>query len=139
VFYLIGRLKCGVPEHQLRRTIARWFFMASLTGRFSGSPETVMEEDLARVRDVATPEAFVEAMDLVIASTLTNDYWSITLPMELETSSTRSPAFLAFVAAQCVLKAPVLFSAKGLLDALNPELKAPKASVDLHHLVPGPT
>jgi hypothetical protein len=34
------------------------------------------------------------------------------------------------------LQAPVLFSAKALADALNPEIKAPKAAVDLHHLFP---
>jgi hypothetical protein len=33
-FYLIGRIRCKVPEHQLQKTIGRWFFFASLTGRY---------------------------------------------------------------------------------------------------------
>lgn len=32
-FYLIGRIRCGVPEHELQKLMGRWFFFASLTGR----------------------------------------------------------------------------------------------------------
>ena len=38
--YLIGRTEYHVKESTLRRAIARWFFMAAVTGRFSSSPET---------------------------------------------------------------------------------------------------
>ena len=47
VMYLIGRTEYKVDEHDLRRLIARWFFMVSLTGRYTGSPESSMEFDLA--------------------------------------------------------------------------------------------
>jgi hypothetical protein len=36
VFYLIGRTEYQVAEFELRRAIARWFFMSSLTGRYTG-------------------------------------------------------------------------------------------------------
>ena len=46
--YLIGRTGYKVEEFKLRQVIAKWFFMSSLTGRFTGSPESAMEFDLAR-------------------------------------------------------------------------------------------
>lgn len=35
--WLIGRVDYGVPMHRLREVIARWFFMAAITARYSGS------------------------------------------------------------------------------------------------------
>ena len=35
VFYLIGRTEYKVEEHTLRRILARWFFMTSITGRYT--------------------------------------------------------------------------------------------------------
>src|SRR5690606_12822918 len=51
-FFLIGRNEYGVPPKELRRVIARWFFMCCLTGRYTGSPESTMEFDLARLREM---------------------------------------------------------------------------------------
>lgn len=48
ILYLMGRTEYGVDEFVLRRQIARWFFMSSLTGRYTGSPESRMEFDLAQ-------------------------------------------------------------------------------------------
>jgi len=41
--FLIGRHEYGVGQSELREAVARWFFMASLTGRYTGSPETILE------------------------------------------------------------------------------------------------
>ena len=49
-FYLIGRVRFAVPEHALQKAIGRWFFASSLTGRYTSSPETIMDGDLARLR-----------------------------------------------------------------------------------------
>ena len=43
------------------------------------------------------------------SSELTNDFWSITLPANLATSSARNPELFAYVAAQNRLGAPVVF------------------------------
>lgn len=37
LFFLIGKHEYKVPSNNLREVIARWFFMASLTGRYTGS------------------------------------------------------------------------------------------------------
>ena len=47
-FYIRGR-KAGVPKNKLDELIARWVFGTLLTARYSGSSETIFEQDLARV------------------------------------------------------------------------------------------
>lgn len=61
--WLIGKRDFGVDSYRLREVIARWFFMAALTGRYTGSPESRMEQDLALLRGINTTDAFVKVLD----------------------------------------------------------------------------
>ena len=67
---------------------------------------------------------------------LTNDYWSITLPAQLATSSARNPQLFAYVASQNRLGANVLFSHKKVAELLDPALKTKKKPLERHHLFP---
>jgi len=135
-FYLIGKRDFGVDSFTLRNVIARWFFMVSLTGRYTDSPESRMEQDLADQRDVTTGSEFVERLHHTIATTLTEDYWNITLPNELATSSARSPALFAYNAALNRLDARVLFSNVKVAELMDPLSHANKAALERHHLFP---
>lgn len=135
-FYLIGRKRFGVPEHQLQRLIGRWFFATSLTGRYTNSPETVMDGDLNRLKEVKDAAGFVATLEGIMASGLTNDFWTVTLPANLESSSARNPELFAYIAAQNRLAAPVLFSHKKIADLLDPALKTKKKPLERHHLFP---
>ena len=94
VFYLMGRTEYRIEEHRLRKVIAQWFFMTSLTGRYTGSAETAMEADLARFRDVVDGEEFLRILQRICDLELTEDYWKISLPNALATSSPRSPSLI---------------------------------------------
>jgi hypothetical protein len=135
-FYLIGRIRCGVPEHQLQRLIGRWFFFASLTGRYTNSPETVMDGDLNRVAGISEATGFVAVLEELMANALTSDFWTISLPAALESSSARNPELFAYVAAQNRLASPVLFSHKKVGDLIDPAVKTKKKSLERHHLFP---
>lgn len=135
-FYLIGRNIFKVPEHALQKLIGRWFFFSTLKGRYANSPESVMDGDLNRLKGIKTADEFVATLDGVMASELTNDYWTITLPADLESSSARNPELFAYIAAQNKLSAPVLFSHKRVPDLLDPSLKTTKKSLERHHLFP---
>lgn len=136
LMFLIGKRDFGVDSYSLRGVITRWFFMVALTGRYTGSPETVMERDLARLDEVSDPDGFIAMLDRIIDETLTNDYWNIGLPNELATSSPISPSLSAFHAAQVLLDAPVLFSKLKVAELLDPSVRAKKAAVERHHLFP---
>lgn len=135
-FYLIGRTHYEVREHALQKAIGRWFFVTSLTGRYTTSPESAMDGDLNRLRGVDRAEDFVRVLDDVIAGELTNDFWAITLPANLATSSARNPELFAYVAAQNRLGAPVLFSHKKIGELIDPALAMKKKALERHHLFP---
>lgn len=136
MLYLIGRVEIGVDPFILRKAIAQWFFMSAVTGRFTGSPESAMEFDLARLRDAKGPEEFVQRLQHVCNITLTNDFWDVTLPNDLATSSPRSPSLFAYNAALVLLEARVLFSNAKVAELLDPSLHAQRTAVERHHLFP---
>lgn len=135
-FYLIGRTDFGVEEHALRKAIAQWLFMSSVSGRFTSSPESKMEFDLARLRNVSTAEEFLAVIDDICSSTMTNDFWSITLPSDLATSAARSPSMFAFFAALNVLDARALFSQHNVRELMDPATRGTRSALERHHLFP---
>jgi len=134
--YLIGKRDFHVDDYALRNVIARWYFMAALTGRYTGSPESVMEEDLARLRDVTDAEGFVQLLDGLVKAAMPDDYWTITLPSEMQTSSARTPPLFAYYAALNLLGARVLFSKLKVAELLEPGAQASKSALERHHLFP---
>jgi len=136
-FYIRGR-KAGVPKNKLDEMIARWVFGTLLTARYSGSSETIFEQDLARVARLGADDAdgFVRALDDAMGETITGDYWTHSLVSALETQKARAPAALAFRAAQVVLGTRALFSDQLLQNLLNPPAQGARAASEVHHLFP---
>jgi hypothetical protein len=136
ILYLLGRTEYGVDDQTLRQATAQWFFMSSLTGRYTSSPESAMEFDLRRFRDLETAEQFIATLRQVCNDTLTPDYWSITLPNELATSAARSPSMFAYYAALNLLGARVLYSKHTVTELMDPAVQGTKSSLERHHLFP---
>lgn len=136
VLYLMGRTEYGIEEFRLRRGIARWFFMSSLTGRFTGSPESAMEFDLARFREVKDADGFMNILKIACELAMTEDYWKIALPNDLATSSPRSPSLFAYNAALVLLDARALFSQLNISELLDPVSHGVRGAVERHHLFP---
>ena len=136
VFYLIGKTEYIVEEHVLRRVMARWFFMASITGRYTSSPKSTMEFDFARLRDVKDAAGFVAAIEQMCNESITPDYWTVVLPGKLATSSPRSPSLFAYHAALNLLDAQVLFSKQKVSALLDPATNSHRSALERHHLFP---
>ncbi len=134
--WLIGKRDYGVDPYRLREVIARWFFMVSLTGRYTSSPESRMEQDLALLRSARNADDFVKTLDRQIEVILTQDYWEVTLPNELETAAARNTGQSAYYAALCLLEAPVLYSRLKVPDLLDASTRAKKSALERHHLFP---
>lgn len=134
--YLLGRTEFKVEGFKLKNAIARWLFMSLLTGRFSSSPESRMEQDLAELRELHSADQFIGRLMAVEAATLTDDYWTKTLPMDLATSAGRSPALFGFYAAQTLLGANALFSSSPVSDLLDPPAQGQKKALERHHIFP---
>lgn len=134
--YLIGKRDYLVKPQELRQAIARWFYFVALTGRYTASPESQMEQDLADLREVSTGEDFLAHLEKTMAGSFTADYWAITLPNELATSSARSPGLFAYYAALNLLHAKVLFSELRVSELMDPATRAKRAALERHHLFP---
>lgn len=134
--WLLGRTEFSVPVDELREVMARWYFMAQLTGRYSSSPETRGQEDLNRLEGLPlTAEAFAREITTQVETALTEDWWSVTLPEALHTSNTEGPAFVGYLSALTILDADVLLSTMKVKDWINPARRSVKG-VEKHHLFP---
>lgn len=144
--YLIGR-QYGLSHSALRTTIARYFFMSSLTGRYTGSFETQITQDAQALTQAANGDEYLAGMRQIISTTLTPDYWTITLPQGLATSAHRGPGLFAYAASLCLLNArvPPFVEEAGdneqkagifIRDLFDPVLQPKKAPVERHHLYP---
>ncbi len=136
LFYLIGKYDFNVDPHILRNIMAQWFFMSSITGRYSSSPESRMEQDLANLRAIKDSAQYVDHLGKVIAGELTNDFWTISLPKILSTDAAHSPSWVAYCAALNLLEVPVLFSQMKVPELFDPVTNANKTVLEHHHLFP---
>lgn len=115
-----------IPNAQIKRYVQKWFVMSTLTSRYIGSPETVMDRDMRTIVE----KGFINFLSEVEASALSDTFWNITLPQNLETSSVNSPAFNTFIAAQINLNCnSMLMNGTKIADLAT-------ISGDVHHIFP---
>lgn len=95
ILYLRGRAE-GVVADDLERLVRRWYAMSILTGRYSGSPETAFDFDIRQIEG----QGLMQYAESVIANELPDSFWSGMLPQLMDTSSSTSPYFIAYQAAQ---------------------------------------
>ena len=133
--WIIGRVDFGVPVDELREVMARWFFMSQITGRYTNSPETRMQEDLNRLDGVpATAERFVAVLNGQIDAAVPDDWWRVTLIDGLLTSSATAPAYVAYVSALNILDADVLLATSKVKDWITGRRTV--KGIEKHHLFP---
>jgi hypothetical protein len=133
--WIIGRVDFEVPVDELREVMARWFFMSQISGRYTSSPETRMQEELNRLDGLnESPEDFVKVLNSQIDAAVPSDWWSVTLPDNLDTSSAVAPAYVAYVAALNILDADVLLATSKVKD-WSTQHRAVKG-IEKHHLFP---
>ena len=134
--YLMGKYEYKVKSPELTRIITKWIYMTTVTGFYTNSPESTVEGMFADLRDITDPDDFVKYLESMISSIFTADYFNVTLPKNLETSSTTSPSWFGYIAAINVLGKPMLFSTSILSTYLVPGASGTKNAIDRHHIFP---
>lgn len=125
ILYLLAR-KENIPADEIGHLVRKWFVMSMLTGRYSGTPESVIDQDVRQLNDYGV----VNHTRAVFDATLNDSFWSALLPQEMDTSSGISPYFLVYQAAQVKMKDRGFLS-----DAIEvSSLLVNRA--DVHHLFP---
>lgn len=126
MLYLKISKDSDISHALVKSYVQRWFVLSTLTGRYASSPESAMNRDIRVINE----KGFVEFLKDIEASELSDTYWNITLPQRLETTSTSSPAFTAFLAAQVNLGHNSLFMHGTKISDLI------TISGDVHHIFP---
>ncbi|MFN3693879.1 MAG: DUF262 domain-containing protein [Ignavibacterium sp.] len=116
----------GVNSVAIESYVKRWLVYSILTGRYSGSPESLFDYDIKQI----TQKPFDEYLREKEESELSEAFWNASLPQSLDTSVASSPYFHVFLAAQ------VKANDKGFLskDVLVSDLISLRG--DIHHLFP---
>ncbi len=126
ILYLRGRAgKMNAAE--LEQLVRRWYAFSLLTRRYSrATPETEIDFDIRQMAAIGIKK-YCEA---TMRAQLNADFWNTLLPHELETSTSTSSFFLAFMAAQ------VKSGDKGFLSRdIQVEALLLNRS-DIHHVYP---
>jgi hypothetical protein len=116
----------GVNSVVIESYVKRWLVYSILTGRYSGSPESVFDFDIKQIADRPFEEYLREKEE----GELSDAFWNAALPQSLDTSVASSPYFHIFLAAQ------VKANDRGFLsrDVLVSDLISLRG--DIHHLFP---
>jgi hypothetical protein len=125
ILYLRGRAE-DMNSETLASLVRRWYVMSILRGRYSGSPESAFDLDMRQIESQGL-SSYGEA---VIASELPESYWTGLLPQLLDSSSSISPYFTAYKAAQARLSDPGFLSQ----DITVRDLLLNRS--DVHHVFP---
>lgn len=125
ILYLRGKAE-GVPQAELERIVRRWYVMSVLRGRYTGSPETAIDFDIRQIES----RGIKDYADTVLESELPDSYWVGMLPQLMDTSSSISPYFRAYQAAQ------VKLGDKGFLSRDITVRDLLLNACDVHHVYP---
>lgn len=115
-----------VPRADIEHYVRRWYVMSVLTGRYSGSPETIIDADIRQI-DEHSIEAYMQS---IMRSQLSDGFWETTLPQQMITSSGNSPFFHVYRAAQ------VKANDKGFLSKDITVRSLIEYRSDVHHVFP---
>lgn len=124
--YLILLDTPEIPNDQIKRYVQKWFVLTTLTSRYIGSPESQMDRDMRSIQE----KGFINFLSEIESSALSDTFWTVTLPQNLETSSVNSPAFNVFLAAQIHLNCnSLLMYGIKVSDLIT-------VAGDIHHIFP---
>lgn len=136
VLYLIGKYEYKVKAVELQKIMRKWIFMVTVTGFYTGSTETEVEKQFADLRDLKTEDKFISYLNSVIERRFTDDYFRVTLPSALNSSTANSPSWYGYIAALNVLGTPMLFSTTPVSKFFLLGTSGTKNSIEKHHIFP---
>ena len=116
----------GKDEPEIQHYVRRWFVLSLLIGRYSGSSESAIDEDIKLINQKGIA-AHLEQME---QAHLGDGFWDYRLVSDLESSSINNNAYNVYLAAQSYFKAPAFLSKDMPISSLLEQRG------DIHHLFP---
>jgi len=118
--------KEGMQETKTHSFVKKWLVMSLLIGRYSGSAESMIDEDIKQIEQKGI-ENYLQHME---QAHLGDGFWDYTLVSDLETSSINNNAYNVYLAAQCNNNATAFLSKSMKISSLIEQRG------DIHHIFP---
>lgn len=126
VLYLLLKDK-KVDQSIINKIVRKWIALSMLTGRYSGSPESMFEFDVRRFNNTSNPESYVKNTE---DGELSDAFWNNILVTRLNTSVASSPYFNLYLMAQ------IKSGDKGFLSKEVEVKHLIEERGDIHHIFP---
>lgn len=116
-----------IDSNAIEQIVRRWLALSVLTGRYSGSPESMFDYDIKRFYSFDDPMDYLKQRE---EGDLSDAFWKVNLIQHLNTSVASSPYFNMFLVAQ------VKAHDKGFLSSHIDIETMLENRGDIHHLFP---
>lgn len=136
MMFLIGKYKFNINSEKLRKIIAKWYYMSSTTSHYTGSFESTVQEELNNIERLNSEVEFENYIDSRIKLVFTNDYFTHTIPDDLNSSASTSAVWNTYLAALNILNVKVLFSDLYYNQLLTGDFNGTRTALEKHHLFP---
>ncbi|WP_421805005.1 GmrSD restriction endonuclease domain-containing protein [Flagellimonas sp.] len=118
--------KGGMPEPEAQHYVKRWLIMSLLIGRYSGSSESMIDEDIKQINEKGI-DVYLRQMEQTY---LGDGFWDFGLVSDLETTSVNNNAYNVYLAAQCNANINAFLSKSMKINSLIEQRG------DIHHIFP---
>ena len=112
--------------HDIERYVRKWLVLSLLTGRYSGSAESMFDFDIKNINE----KGIDKFLNDIESAELSDAFWNAGLIQNLSTSVTSNPSFKIYLAAQCKLKSRGFLSKDITIENLIDHRG------DIHHIFP---
>lgn len=136
MMFLIGKYKFNINSEKLRKIIAKWYYMSSTTSHYTGSFESTVQEELNDIDRLNSEDEFENYIDSRVKLVFTNDYFTHTIPDDLNSSASTSAVWNTYLAALNILNVKVLFSDLYYNQLLTGAYNGTRTALEKHHLFP---
>lgn len=97
ILFLYLHRSTNLSQEKIVSYLKRWIIMSALTGRYSGSSETITESDLKMISRDANP---INVLDDILDREMNDSFWNGTLPNMLRVQSTQASSWRIFQMSQ---------------------------------------
>lgn len=115
-----------MPDAEVQHYVKRWLVMSLLIGRYSGSADSMIDEDIKQINEKGVQE-YISHME---QTHLSAGFWEFGLVNTLETSSVNNNAYNIYLAAQCNDGTKAFLSKSMRVSSLIEQRG------DIHHIFP---
>lgn len=139
--YLIGIEDYRMTFQELNSMMKLYYVGMFISQKYSkAGAENILSKDLQTLEKIENKDQFLKFLQEEISIFISPELWNMRLPRDMVTSSTRSPLFIAFIAAQIYFQHHILFRniplSKYFIDMKDKIHSGEKREMDLHHIFP---